>query len=377
LCENINSENFVLKDAVEYIHKFHMMNKHIHTNKTPTKSKKQIYLQLDQSSVEDYSTTHRSGWHYVLGGIKEFDAQMNGIQGNHLIFDDYIDKSFHWGAVALKQCNILPYLKPWAGFIHHTFHKSNGINGCYNLLTNACFLESLTHCKCILTMSNYMKKQWEAEFVKIGSNVPVHVIYHPTEFTEKMFTIDNFYNNVDRKIVQIGSWLRNPFPFYVITTSLKKAILECNDMNNVTIPDNLTDNMLTQYENNFYVFGLSEFIEESKKTVQFIKKLSNDDYDDLLSNNIVFLNLIDASAVNTVVECIVRNTVLIINRHPSIEEVLGDNYPGFYSELSQVESLCTKESLINIHSYLCQMDKSIFKLEYFTNSLQDILSKYA
>ena len=63
------------------------------------------------------------------------------------------------------------------------------------------------------------------------------------------------------------------------------------------------------------------------KSVEVMEHLSDSAYDELLSENVVFLNLIDASAVNTVIECIVRNTPLIINRLPAIVEILGEDYP--------------------------------------------------
>ena len=63
------------------------------------------------------------------------------------------------------------------------------------------------------------------------------------------------------------------------------------------------------------------------KSVEVMEHLSDSAYDELLSDIVVFLNLIDASAVNTVIECIVRNTPLIINRLPAIVEILGEDYP--------------------------------------------------
>ena len=59
----------------------------------------------------------------------------------------------------------------------------------------------------------------------------------------------------------------------------------------------------------------------SSCTTTAITRLSDDDYDALLTRNIVFLKLVDCSAVNTVIECIERNTVIIVNRHPALEEV--------------------------------------------------------
>ena len=60
-------------------------------------------------------------------------------------------------------------------------------------------------------------------------------------------------------------------------------------------------------------------------------------YDLLLMQNIVFINLIDASAVNTILECIVRNTPIIVNKIDGIIDYLGEDYPLYYNELSVIQ----------------------------------------
>ena len=63
-----------------------------------------------------------------------------------------------------------------------------------------------------------------------------------------------------------------------------------------------------------------------------------EEYDDLLTNNIVFVDLFDASANNTVLECIVRRTPIIINNIGAVSEYLGKDYPLYFENLE--ESLC-------------------------------------
>ncbi len=75
--------------------------------------------------------------------------------------------------------------------------------------------------------------------------------------------------------------------------------------------------------------------------------MSNDDYDKLLTQNIVFLNLREASACNTLIECVVRNTPIIINRIDAVEEVLGSKYPLFYDTLEELNELTTNIKLIS------------------------------
>lgn len=62
--------------------------------------------------------------------------------------------------------------------------------------------------------------------------------------------------------------------------------------------------------------------------------------------------------MNTVLECLIRNTPLIVNRHPAIEEVLGAGYPGFYSsKFEAVQLLCDEQQITRIHTYLASRSK--------------------
>lgn len=51
------------------------------------------------------------------------------------------------------------------------------------------------------------------------------------------------------------------------------------------------------------------------------------DYDILLSFNRVILNVFNSSPNNTILECIVRYTPIIVSKHPAIIEYLGETYP--------------------------------------------------
>lgn len=100
-----------------------------------------------------------------------------------------------------------------------------------------------------------------------------------------------------------------------------------------------------------------------------LDNISNDQYDDLLSYNIVFINLIDASAVNTILECIVRNTPILVNRLPATVEYLGSNYPLFYDDLDDINLLVSNRTNIkNAWKYLKNMDKSFLTIQSFLNN---------
>ena len=103
--------------------------------------------------------------------------------------------------------------------------------------------------------------------------------------------------------------------------------------------------------------------------------LSNEEYDDLLSKNIVFLNLVDASACNTLIECVVRNTPILINRLPAVEEVLGYKYPLYYDTIEDASFLLTQENINQAHSYLVSLDKMNYTMKYFINSFEQKIKK--
>ena len=106
-----------------------------------------------------------------------------------------------------------------------------------------------------------------------------------------------------------------------------------------------------------------------------IEYLQDGLYDELLSKNIIFVNLIGASAVNTVIECIVRNTPIIINKLPAIVELLGENYPLYYNNIDDVHKLLSLDIIDKAYSYIKNLDKTKFKLETFVKEFITIVDK--
>jgi polysaccharide pyruvyl transferase WcaK-like protein len=122
--------------------------------------------------------------------------------------------------------------------------------------------------------------------------------------------------------------------------------------------------------NNWYNHFYRDVIKKLN-SVQMLDCISNEEYDEILTKNVVFLNLIDASAVNTVIECVIRNTPIIINKLPAVVEVLGEDYPLYYTSDSYIkisEELSTLLTLKNIrraHRYLERLDKEKLSIQYF------------
>jgi hypothetical protein len=85
--------------------------------------------------------------------------------------------------------------------------------------------------------------------------------------------------------------------------------------------------------------------------------------------------LINASACNTLIECVVRNTPILINRLEAVEEVLGSEYPFFYDTIQEASYMATDLSLIKkTYEYLSKMDKTKLSINAFVKDFENIVT---
>lgn len=156
-----------------------------------------------------------------------------------------------------------------------------------------------------------------------------------------------------------------------------------NASNNISQNASQNDGPHTQMITNNWYKHFYDDVCDKIKSVDYIDYLQNDDFDKLLSSNIVFVHLVDASAVNTVIECMVRNTPIILNKHPAVVELLGERYPLYFSNTcdyftinKEVETLLTDGySIRRAYEHLKNIDKTSLSIQYFVNQLIDILKR--
>ena len=108
-------------------------------------------------------------------------------------------------------------------------------------------------------------------------------------------------------------------------------------------------------------------------TAETVIHLSNKNYDTILSENIVFLFLFDASASTTITECIARNTPVLINPIEPVKEYLGDDYPFYYNTLEEAASKAMDFDLVyKTYQYLRDLPiKKKMTRKYFLKSFID------
>ena len=362
---------------------------------------------------KNFQEIHRSGWQFIVNNvIMELNSNSTTDASTvresvPLIIDTYVDKTFHWNRDFYHSKNLIPYSKKWVGFIHHTYSSYNNNYNCEELFRNEIFISSLENCQCLIVMSDYLKRQIEHSlqllynrpFKPVVNRVLVEVIYHPSEETDVTFDWDRFISNKNKQVIQIGNWLRNVFAIYQVelpASSIvrQKSVLKNRNCENYFLPPGFFNDVFSNLRlsepinpsvvdickisfENMHLKGMYQYIIEMENSVQVIEYLDNTKYDQLLANNVVFINLVDASAVNTVMECALRNTPIIVNPIEAVVEVLGIDYPLYYNSMYEASKLLDDpERLRSGHEYLRNMDKSKFKIGTFIQKAKEIFSRY-
>ena len=380
-------------------------------------------LFVDLNEYASYKDAHRGGWYLACEKLASFNRFNEIGLPKGIICDMYLDRTFHWASNYMKIINKIPYTAPWCGFIHHT--SDNSYENNYNInfmFDNEDFLISLNTCVGLFALTKSLKSVIEEKLMILGKNIKVLDFTHPVDNPTVLFNVRRFQESVP-KIINIGAWMRNPFTIY--TTKLDprfyhlKYALKGKDMNQYFPPDSLEfsvgvvnyvqeyneitpilpcrpsttpvtiwmkslmewllgKNVKTTYFDGILYFESQvdyEFyrveIPKMLSSVSVIEYLNNNLYDQMLSEFVVFLDLFDASAVNTILECIIRNTPVIVNRIPGTVDLLGENYPLFYNNAEDLETIGYQKIFL-ANKYLKNLNKDKYQIDYF---VKDVISK--
>lgn len=299
--------------------------------------------------LEGFYGQHRSGWSYVLKIL----AKLHKPGG--ILLDSFIERTFSWHPDGPRA-----NLQPWIGFIHvppnvppwFQHEQSNDY-----IFNTEYWLKSLPFCQGLFTLSYYHRKNLEKKL-----DIPINHLIHPTEIPRVKWSWGKFKANQEKKIVQVGWWLRKLHTIFQLPTQkYRKIFLK------VTHTD--LDSLMKKEREILLKEG--QFDEKMMETVQQIIYIPHKDYDKLLAENIVIINLYDSSANNTVLECIVRNTPILVNPIEPVMEYLGEDYPLYFSSLEEAaEKAENLDLLYNAHRYLLNHPlKEKLKGDYFLESL--------
>lgn len=311
---------------------------------------------------------HRSGWRYAMESLQALHHP------DGVLFEGFLEAPFAWdhprpgirpapdllaalrdggyeSRITSEERGIVPYRKPWVGFLHNPPHMPEWFHfqeAPQTLFQKPVWQESLKHCRGLFALSEYAG-QWLRE----ATGKPVSVVLHPTEMPSKLFDFEAFLGNPSKRIVQIGWWLRRlgaidhlPIP--------RQNKMEYSKLR-------LIPQFFEGAAEYLAELRAREFEREGSPAAAYAENtedcfhLSNEDYDVLLAENIVFVDLYDASANNTVIECLMRATPLLVNRLPAVEEYLGRAYPLYYEDLADAASKALDVGRLRAaHEYLLE-----------------------
>lgn len=279
---------------------------------------------------------HRSGWSYVLAGLERFHDPSAPVY-----CDAFIEKKFVWGGDRGEggAGPVVPYDKPWVGFVHvppdvPSWFQSEQAN--QRIFSRRSWRKSIEHCKGLFVLTEYHRQHLER---MLRPDFPISVLRHPTEFPEVGFDFDRYLQNPQKRVVQIGWWLRKLDAITKISVP--------GHIPTLLGKDDWSKNLLTYSERR--ASGVT-LLPSQTESMAF---LDNDAYDQLLAENIGFLDFYDTSANNAVIECVARGTPIVVCRHPAVEEYLGADYPLFFDNYHQISSFISDSGRIKeAHAYL-------------------------
>lgn len=326
----------------------------------------------------NFQNVHRSGWQYIINGLSSIQPE------EPVIIDTYIDKTFGWSQAFYEQNSIVPYKSRWFGFLHHTDSQDSQFYNIDKLISNKQFQKSLPFCEGIIVFSAHLRDKVSEVFRIKGiscSLIPnIFVCPYPTYLDVPQFSIDKFVANDKPLLVQIGTWLRNLFSIYRLeldpSSKIKKAVIEPVNFSAIEQGPDFSGMKTICRGNDDILADISSYLSQKEKEVSVLYRLSNQEYDSLLEKNIVFLDLKDASAVNVLVECVVRSTPILINPLPAVVEFLGKDYPFYYQSFYEASQKATDIfAITKAHEYLKNLDLNRYQLSNLIKQIETILIK--
>lgn len=328
---------------------------------------------------------HRSGWRPAMEAI----YPLHHPQG--IRFESFLDEIFavdhprpgirsgpellaavqrpRWiDRITSEERRVVPIREPWVGFLHnpcgmppwfYTDHAPEFV------FSKSIWRDSLPSCVGLFTLSEHM-----AQWLRRETGKPVSVAYLPSEIPETTFDFAAFLDNREKRVIQIGWWLRRQ-------TAIDHLPLPADNplgYRKLRLVPGFASNAMEQID----AMRAGEFERHGRPPagageVEVLPHVSNDQYDRLLSCNVAFVQLEAANANNAVVECLARGTPLLVNRLPAVEEYLGHDYPLYYHDLRDAADQALDIGRLRAaHEYLLACDhRSRLHPEVFRRAIEE------
>jgi len=298
-----------------------------------------------------------------------------------VILDLYLDDTFGPNQEVYELLNIVPFVKNWCGFVYS-----------FDVFESKAFRDSLKYCKGLFVFSEELKSKIKDFFIPF---VKVTLFHFPVTEPIGYFngTVDGIITKNSLETVDTFSFYKNNFKlktgfWFKKERTLKKYNLSFKCRKRGEPPQ--TESGLSLIDMHRLTSTLSAtnwnlgFIRYTNELISSVTEFDICyNLDILLRDHIVFCNFISGSVIWILNECIVRNTPILITKHPVVVELLGSDYPLYIEE--NATPLYIKENATNIvvtmrqirkaHRYLKRIDKKKFEVVSFLSKLNKEILK--
>jgi glycosyltransferase involved in cell wall biosynthesis len=236
--------------------------------------------------------------------------------------------------------------EPWVAFAHEVPQHHYDFPDLTRLQQLPTWKASIRKCCGLWVLSSHNKAYLDS----CSYPFPISFVYYPITQPVENFSFEAFAAQTPRTLLCIGEYLRRLQPFFdLVAPGYQKIRLSSPD------------------------FRQDEAVEQKEQQVIEIDRVPDETYDRLLSNSVVFLNLIDAGANTTIVECISRGTPILVNRVGGVSEYLGDDYPLYYESTEEASAKLADMDLLEVASRYLQRApvRQHLTFEQFGRSLEN------
>lgn len=319
------------------------------------------------NNVFDSSKT----WKLFVNSLKNFENKNENIGYNSeliskdtVVFFDFIDHYFGWNCPVTKKVwpDKFPY--KWGGIIHHpikleSFWGENVSVEQYFKSHYSYIYNSFENCKFLIFLNRETMLEFKSlDVIKKFPEIKTHVIYH----------IYPFFNSISNKNLRfkyltfLGWSFRNFKLFHEI---------KCDHLKKVHLPGVTCDEQ-KQRLNNIIKIHTNKKLDDS--IISFYN-LTTEEFMEIISFSIIFLDFDGVSANNSVLECIKYNIPLLVRYSKEVEYYLGRSYPMYFDNINDINKILNNIDFFikNAIEYLKSINKSKFSLTYNIINTLDII----
>ncbi len=328
----------------------------------------------------DFPAEHRGGWTLVKERLRDV-AQSDWVDlATSLVLYDVLDEvAWNPDFQFVRRCRVDPSVvaedagrapaHPWIAVVHFTPNPPPHLASCDvdNVLADPRVVAAWPACRGLITLAPSLQTHVRA---RVPDTVPVHCFVHPTDLDDAIprFDFEAFLATPEKHVVQVGLQLRRVSSVFFLDAPpgwRKTWLTGTRDLARArTAVDDECEALRRPG---------SAWVTTPAVSLAYLADPA--DYDAWLCRHVVFLDLFHSAANNTVVECIARNTPLVVNRTPGVVDYLGPDYPLYYDTLADAAALLRDtNALWKGHLFLRRLDKSALSVDRFVQQVVRVLN---